>query len=171
MWDCAQVDKQTSGTEEKSSERDTGACRSRAEPLTRERTLLAKVVKFNEVCCLVNRVVSMFIPWFWYSCLAYVTLETGRRAYVNSLSYSCNFPSVQNYLKIKRVFFKVLNPGPENIERRLSHSNVAHYKRATGHHCWPEALHWLCFTQFQRVQLPWFAYSMLSVRWKLQVST
>ena len=62
----------------------------------------------------------MFISWFWYLYLGYINLPTsgiGRRAYVNSLSYSCNFPSVQNYLKIKHVCFKVLNHGPQRIQR------------------------------------------------------
>ena len=110
----------------------------------------------------------MFISWFWYLYLGYVNLptsETGRRAYVNSLSYSCNFPSVQNYLKIKHVCFKVLNHGPQRIQRRLSHSNGHTRKRATGRHCWPETLNWLCFTQFQRVSLTLFTYSLVSIRW------
>lgn len=92
----------------------------------------------------------MFISWFWYLFLGYVnlpTLEIGRRAYVNSLSYSCSFPSVQNYLKIKRVCFKVLNHGPQRIQRQDWVTVMWHArKRATGQHCWPETLNWLCFT-------------------------
>lgn len=117
----------------------------------------------------------MFISWFWYLYLGYVnlpTLETGRRAYVNSLSYSCNFPSVQNYLKIKHVCFKVLNHRPQRIQREdWVTVTWRTRKRATGHHCWPETLNWLCFTQFQRVSLTLFTYSLVSIRWKSQIST
>ena len=39
-------------------------------------------------------------------------LELGAIAVSNFNYQSRSFPSVQNYLKIKRVFLKVLNPGP-----------------------------------------------------------